>query len=96
MSVERRVSIASYLLLSRRARAPRPRRAQLGEPWWRRWYVPWLGAIVALIGLVVAGLAALDILTATLEPRPPMAPSSALEQVEELAPGSKETIGPQP
>jgi len=25
-----------------------------------------------------------------------MAPSSALEQVEELAPGSKETIGPQP
>ncbi|HKQ61456.1 MAG TPA: hypothetical protein VJS92_09185 [Candidatus Polarisedimenticolaceae bacterium] len=96
MSVQRRVSIASYLLLSRRAGSPRPRRAQLGEPWWRRWYVPWLGAIVALIGLVVAGLAALDILTATLETRPPMVPSDALEHVEELAPGSKETIGPQP
>jgi hypothetical protein len=96
MSVERRVSIASYLLLSRRAGSPRPRRVQLGEPWWRRWYVPWLGAAVALIGLLVAGLAALDILTATLEPRPPAAPSNTLEQVEELAPGSKETIGPQP
>jgi hypothetical protein len=88
MSVERRVSIASYLLLSRRAGSPRPRRVQLGEPWWRRWYVPWLLAAVALIGLLVAGLAALDI--------PPAAPSNTLEQVEELAPGSKETIGPQP
>jgi hypothetical protein len=96
MSVERRVSIASYLLLSRRAGSPRPQRSQLGEPWWRRWYVPWLGAVAVLIGLLVAGLAALDILTATLEPRPPMAPSSALEQVEELTPGAKETIGPQP
>ena len=95
MSVERRVSIASYLLLSRRAGSPR-RRAQLGEPWWRRWYVPWLGAVAALIGLLVAVLAALDILTATLEPRPPAAPANTLEQVEELAPGSKETIGPQP
>jgi hypothetical protein len=67
------MSISSYLILHRRglshagksrhARAATPR-----EPLRSRWYVPWLVAAVALAGLIVAAIAALEIVTATARP----------------------------
>jgi hypothetical protein len=67
VNVERRMSISSYLILHRRT-VSRPERTVPKEPLWRRWYVPWLAAALALVGLLVAAIAALEIVTATTQP----------------------------
>jgi hypothetical protein len=67
VSVERRISISSYLILHGRA-VSRPGRGAPKEPLWGRWYVPWLAAALALVGLLVAAIAALEIVTAGHQP----------------------------
>ena len=58
------MSISSYLILQRRV-ARRPEGAALKEPLWSRWYVPLLAAALALVAVIVAAVAALEIVTAT-------------------------------
>jgi hypothetical protein len=83
VNAERRMSISSYLILYRRV-AARSGRAAPKEPLWSRWYVPWVAAALALTGLIVAAIAALEFVTAT--PRAPLTPSRHPESVpvEEL------------
>jgi cytochrome c-type biogenesis protein CcmH/NrfG len=69
VNVERRMSISSYLVLQRRA-ARRLERAASKERLWSRWYVPLLAAALVLVVVIAAAIAALEIVTATHEPRP--------------------------
>ena len=73
------MSISSYLVLRSRV-VSRPRRARAKGSLWGRWYVPWLSAALALVGLLLGTIAALAILTAS----PRLTPSSHWEHVEEL------------
>ena len=91
MSAERRISISRLLVLSRRA-GSRRKRASLREPLWLCRYGPWLAAALTLVGLIVAAIAMLEILTPTPQPPRPLAPSRQHERAEELGP-EVETIG---
>lgn len=82
------MSISSLLVLHRRV-ASRPARGSVMELA-RSWYVPWLAAAVALVGLVLGAIAALEIVTA----RPQPTPSSQREPLEELM-ADVESIGAQ-
>ena len=91
MNVERRISISSYLILRGRA-VPRPEGAAAPkEPLWSRWYVPWLAAALALLGLLIAAIAALEIVTAT--PQPPLTPATESAPAELRS--DVEMIGPE-
>jgi hypothetical protein len=81
VSVERRTSISGYLVLRCRA-ISRPPRESLKDPILSRWYAPWLAAALSLTGLMLAAIAALEILTATHQ----LPPLSHSEHVEELVP----------
>ena len=90
VDVERRMSISSYLILHRRA-ARRLGRAAPKERLWSRWYVPVLAAALVLIALIAAAIAALEIVTATHQPRPahvtrpaPVEPGSHLEPARDV------------
>ena len=58
------MSISSYLILQRRV-ARRPERAALKEPMWSRWYMPLLAAALVLLAVILAAVAALEIVTET-------------------------------
>lgn len=81
------MSISSLLLLHHRVTS-RPPRVSLVESVRSCWYVPWLAMVVALAGLVLAAIAALEIVTARLQPTP----SSQRGHVEELM-ADVESIG---
>ena len=80
VNVERRPSISSYLVLQTRI-VSRPARARAGRILESRWYVAWIAAALALIGLVLGAIATLQILTASR----PVTPSH-WEHVEQLEP----------
>ncbi len=75
------MSISSYVVRYCRV-ISLPARAALKVPVWSRWYVPWLAAALALAGLMLGAITALEILIAP----PQLTPSSHREPVEELVP----------
>ncbi len=77
MNVGRRMSISSYLVLARRADSW-PARAPQREPLWSRWYAPWLLTALVLAGLLVAAIAALDLVTRQPTPSRLPAPGGML------------------
>jgi hypothetical protein len=90
VNAERRTSIPSYLILSLRARTSRPNDARLREPQGRGWYAPLVAAALGLVGLIVAAIALLAVLTATSpQTRRPAATLRQPEHVEELVPGTE-------
>jgi len=82
VNVERRMSISSYLMLERRVK-PRPDGGVFKEPLWLRWYVPLLTAAMALVALIIAAVAALELVTAT-PPGARLAPGSHAEPAPDV------------
>ena len=64
------MSLSSHLILRRRVARRRREGAGLQERVWRRWYVPLLVTALALLALIVAAVAALEIVTGTHQPTP--------------------------
>lgn len=83
MNAERRMPSSSYSLPRRRIvthhadAVPEARTA--GE----RWYVPWIAAAIAMVALIIAAVAALEIVTAVPERRAPPATPPVEELVSE-------------
>jgi hypothetical protein len=81
------MSISRYRVLSRRADSW-PARAPQREPLWSRWYAPWLLTALVLAGLLVAAIAALELVTRQPTPSRRPAPVGALvPEVETIGSG---------
>jgi len=54
-----------------------------------RWYVPWVAATLAIVGLMATAIAAIEVLTASPPPArlSPMPRSTPLEHVDDGRPG---------
>jgi len=86
MSVERRMSISSYLILQRRV--TRSHERALEEPLRSRWYVPLLAAALALLAFIGAAVAALEIVTAGHQRPAHVTQPARAELDSRLEPGS--------
>jgi len=87
VNAERRMPSSSYLaprrrIVTRQAHVA-PEERNVGEPLWRRWYVPWAVAAIAVVGLIIATVAALEIITAVPERPAPLTTPSVEELVSE-------------
>ena len=84
VSVERRMPITSYPTPRRRSMTrpacAAPAECCAAEPVWRRWYVPLVAAALAIVGLIIAAVVALEMVSRVPERSAP----PATPQVEEL------------
>ena len=86
------MSISSYLILRRAAR--RPRGATLTEPLWSRWYMPLVAVALALLALIVAAVAALEIVARTHQRPAQVTRPARADPGSRPEPGSHVELGP--